>query len=334
MGCFVFVVWFSVRKISTIADLPRKETTEKRIAPVTARIESSRQESHENDVDTDNDGLKDWEEKIYGTDPKKPDTDSDGTPDGEEIRLRRNPLKPPPDEILSTAFQEKEPAVEKNLTQRMVEAVGKAYIEQKRNGQPGVKFDAKTVAAKAFNELDYTPPETTKITLKDLHISHDESPDAVRAYLNRLGDVFSQDVYPPSQPKPLELALDIMKKKRSEKETTGFDLYIDIAKRTIQKLISMPVPYSWTKEHTELATASFGALNSLYAMRNLETDPVNAIMVIQPYINTQLSFWKIFFSIRKKIEDRHIVLDPGDQLPKLFAVMESTQPAIFKSTQP
>jgi hypothetical protein len=38
----------------------------------------------EGDVDTDLDGLKDWEEALWGTDPKNPDTDGDGTADGRE----------------------------------------------------------------------------------------------------------------------------------------------------------------------------------------------------------------------------------------------------------
>lgn len=46
-----------------------------------------------NNVDTDGDGLPDWQEGLYGTDPKKSDTDGDGTLDGEEIRLNRDPLK-------------------------------------------------------------------------------------------------------------------------------------------------------------------------------------------------------------------------------------------------
>jgi len=44
--------------------------------------------------DSDGDGLKDWEEAIFHTDPHNPDTDGDGTPDGEEVRLGRDPLKP------------------------------------------------------------------------------------------------------------------------------------------------------------------------------------------------------------------------------------------------
>jgi hypothetical protein len=36
--------------------------------------------------DTDGDGLKDWEEALWGLDPKNPDTDGDGLIDSDEIR--------------------------------------------------------------------------------------------------------------------------------------------------------------------------------------------------------------------------------------------------------
>ena len=44
------------------------------------------------DVDTDGDGLNDWEEAQLGTDPNKPDTDGDGMPDGWEVAHGLNPL--------------------------------------------------------------------------------------------------------------------------------------------------------------------------------------------------------------------------------------------------
>jgi hypothetical protein len=46
-----------------------------------------------NSIDSDKDGLPDWQEVLYGTDPKSADTDKDGTPDGEEIKSNRDPLK-------------------------------------------------------------------------------------------------------------------------------------------------------------------------------------------------------------------------------------------------
>lgn len=43
-------------------------------------------------LDSDNDGLTDAEEKIYGTDPHNPDTDGDGYLDGAEVKAGYNPL--------------------------------------------------------------------------------------------------------------------------------------------------------------------------------------------------------------------------------------------------
>ena len=43
-------------------------------------------------VDTDNDGLDDYSESLFGTDPNNPDTDGDGYLDGEEVNNGYNPL--------------------------------------------------------------------------------------------------------------------------------------------------------------------------------------------------------------------------------------------------
>src|SRR2546423_718695 len=52
------------------------------------------------DKDSDNDGLKDWEETLWKTDPHNPDTDGDGTPDGQEVKEGRNPsVKGPNDKL-------------------------------------------------------------------------------------------------------------------------------------------------------------------------------------------------------------------------------------------
>jgi len=40
------------------------------------------------DIDSDADGLKDWEETLWKLDPKNPDTDGNGIPDAEEVKKR------------------------------------------------------------------------------------------------------------------------------------------------------------------------------------------------------------------------------------------------------
>lgn len=53
-------------------------------------------------MDTDGDGLPDWQEIISGTDIKNADTDGDGTPDGKEIELGRDPLVKGPNDQNNT----------------------------------------------------------------------------------------------------------------------------------------------------------------------------------------------------------------------------------------
>src|SRR3989344_8258983 len=52
------------------------------------------------DIDTDSDGLKDWEEALFKSDPNNKDTDGDGTEDDEEVKLGRNPTLAGPNDKL------------------------------------------------------------------------------------------------------------------------------------------------------------------------------------------------------------------------------------------
>lgn len=54
-------------------------------------VGSSGGQADTSEVDSDNDGLTDAEEELYGTDPTNPDTDNDGYSDGEEVLAGYNP---------------------------------------------------------------------------------------------------------------------------------------------------------------------------------------------------------------------------------------------------
>jgi len=53
-------------------------------------------------TDTDNDGIPDFEESLWGTDMNNPDSDGDGTRDGEEVLIGRDPSKAGPDDAVET----------------------------------------------------------------------------------------------------------------------------------------------------------------------------------------------------------------------------------------
>ncbi len=59
----------------------------------------------EQSKDADGDGLADWEEALWKTDPQNPDTDGDGTKDGDEPKENRNPtVKGPDDSLLNLSL--------------------------------------------------------------------------------------------------------------------------------------------------------------------------------------------------------------------------------------
>ena len=101
---FVLAIGFLVYVISGAigtAKLPEKTLLLPKIAASSTPIS----------FDADSDGLLDWEEALWGTNPKLADSDHDGTPDGEEVRLKRDPKKAGPnDAFRETILDIRQPA--------------------------------------------------------------------------------------------------------------------------------------------------------------------------------------------------------------------------------
>ena len=61
------------------------------LTPVETAASQSVSKGDPNNLDSDGDGLPDWQEVMLHTDPMNPDTDGDGTSDGQEVALGRDP---------------------------------------------------------------------------------------------------------------------------------------------------------------------------------------------------------------------------------------------------
>ena len=83
IAVILIAIIFNYSKPSVTKYLNNNLTADTNGVPIVANI----------DLDSDNDGLVDWKENLYGTDPKIADTDKDGTNDAEEVAQNRDPLK-------------------------------------------------------------------------------------------------------------------------------------------------------------------------------------------------------------------------------------------------
>lgn len=112
--------------------------------------------------DTDQDGLSNDEEKLYGTDPNKADTDGDGYSDGTEIRSGYDPLKSSPGDKINTVLdleEQKVSASQKATTQdkvNLTEEVSRQVaitLQESKNNKENLSLDIlRSTIQKAMDE--------------------------------------------------------------------------------------------------------------------------------------------------------------------------------------
>jgi len=123
--------------------------------------------------DSDQDGLSNDEEKLYGTDPFVKDTDGDGYGDGVEVESGYNPLKPAPgDKIIQELPRAVSMVSEKqgdNLTQKASNEIVTILKNTGENNQEISLEDINTSVQKILSE-SATEIVLPEIDTKDIHI--------------------------------------------------------------------------------------------------------------------------------------------------------------------
>ena len=174
------------------------------IRPKTLKIDQVKEETKTKiqefvELDTDNDGLKDWEEILWGTNPNVADTDGDGTNDYEEIMLNRDPLKPninPPDKEPSDKTGEEIIIKNKKIIEdynnlTVTEKVSREFfiqfINYENSGYPLTESEKSIIVEKALSHL---PTITFKTyTEKDIPTIISNDNESLRIYSNKVAEI-------------------------------------------------------------------------------------------------------------------------------------------------
>lgn len=227
--------------------------------------------------DSDDDGVYDWEESLWGTDPNKQDTDGNGVSDGDEIEEKK-------DEIEAQNNISGDAEISENLNQTEM------FARQ--------LFSAASIA----NQSGGLSPEA----LQNFSTSFGKS----------VSDAKIADLYKPSDLKLQAVALADYKKTLA----TTFKPYLDSGLSTesamyllstgdssaavdLEKiaelhhgisnaLIVMPVPYGVAGPHLAIANNSAKISISLLSLKNLEEDPILAMIGLRQYFEYSLEYEK------------------------------------------
>ena len=238
--------------------------------------------------DTDNDGLFDWEEALWDTDPKNPDTDGDGANDGDEVKLKRNPLISGPDDALTDDFLQKQvspDSAKENLTQTQLftRDLVNTYLKLKQSGQFTQENQTKLIDG--FTEEEISRAKKTEIsahTISELIIENATGIIPVSQYAQKIEFALGNNFRYSFVGEELALLKDILEKKdprsvavfsEAEKAYNNFAI----------ALLSMKVPRDIAVSHVALINSSLVIAKSFSDIELSSADPLNALIGVKRY---------------------------------------------------
>jgi len=242
-------------------------------------------------IDSDSDGLKDWEEALWKTDPKKADTDGDGTSDGDEVKANRDPLKP------NTATKNQEP--NDKIDEKVINDQKKQeaeFLQLSQTEQLSRTLFSQYIAAKSYGPLSGTDKQTildtataaimnattTQFTLSDIIISTVVSSSTKKQYGNDLASSF----FTGTNKDKVESEMVIINravKNADENELSNLDPIIESYSKTISKILLVSVPSDAINIHLNLLNDLLLIKDGLQKTKVSFRDPVTGIVGIREY---------------------------------------------------
>lgn len=232
--------------------------------------------------DTDKDGLKDWEEAIYRTDPAKADTDGDGTKDGDEIAMNRDPLIKGPKDQMATSTDEIANSpylLPNNLTGLLAEKFGVNVIVPKLSGSPR-PLDLEGIANQITDETLSNTTQQDYFTEKDIKISGDNSEKALENYGKAI--IGAASVFSGITRSPLEIFAGALA--RDDFSTLNkLDPYLSAYDKYLALLTATSTPSGLASFHLRYMNLVASQKDAVRKIRGAEKDIVAAIIGAQEF---------------------------------------------------
>ncbi|MCH7882795.1 hypothetical protein IIA95_00010 [Patescibacteria group bacterium] len=266
--------------------------------------------------DSDGDGLKDWEEQLWGTDPNNPDTDGDGTTDNEEIQLGRNPLKPAPNDALTEASSKTASAINGSsetltLTDKMARYLLSTYLQEKNLGLafPDLKNQIVSSLTRELKSYEVFPDKFSK---ENIIINPQKSRKTIRAYANELGSIISNERNKNQIIKnELETLAEILNRKEALSETEtppAFQKYIQAYENIVNRMQKLSVPENYAPYHLALMNSFFHLAQIDKRLNAFLLDPAAGMKTIYQYNDKSATVAKILNAMKNQLRQDYIII--------------------------
>ena len=283
LGCFVLFFKFKNNKVTYFLSNESEEEIIKMVSEIN-------QQTLKND--SDGDGLKDWEEILWKTDPQNPDTDGDGVDDNTEILAKRNPLIAGPDDLLSeniTTFINTQDDLEydKPLTQTDIlsRELFTGYVALKQNNQLGAAQEEQFISNLVIKSLSPNTILVKNYTIDDLNISNENNDEIIQQYADRLmaiiklGDNLEDEA----------VLIKTIVETKSKSELKKLNSNIEIYKEMQEQLLSLKTPLIISSIHLKGINSLGNLINDVSNMLLIFEDPVAGLKGVENYFDSLLS---------------------------------------------
>jgi hypothetical protein len=224
--------------------------------------------------DTDGDGLKNWEEALYKTDPEKTDTDGDGVSDGTEISTNRNPL------VVGSGWEAgttTSTGAQFNATDRFSQEIFIKYIEAKKSGKE-ITTEFSDQLAEEILSKDYSVSENV-FDVSQLSLIAKPTSEEIHAYGNNFGKSISIPL-PERIRDELTILYSIQTDGMTETDEAELTLLYERYSTIRNNLASIRVPSEIQNVHASFIRSIDTLRDTISGIQNLDTDPIGSFKKI------------------------------------------------------
>ena len=262
-------------------------------------------------ADYDKDGLKDWEEALWKTDPKSPDTDGDGTPDGEEAASKRNPTIRGPNDIMSDNqsagdfLYPQNDEKQGNLTEQFTRAFSNTVGPRVLGGQGKLSASDMAGIATYLPSKESILDSVPHVKVSDLIVSENNDPAHVKEYFSGVFAVYEKRLLKFKPDEDLEI---LQRALTSEKfgELVKLDHEIAALEQSFWEVKNIPVPRGYENFAIRELNYLLKSRRMTEIIRNADTDPLLAMAALEPRINLGVEFVVFRRDIGKFLADKGI----------------------------
>lgn len=267
--------------------------------------------------DTDADGLRDWEEALYGTDPRVADTRKLGMSDGQAVAkgliVPIAPLALSTGSSTALALDPSMPVpAEGTLTRAVAANLYKVYLESLAKTPDGTLTTAQIQAMtdSVVDNLNASiAPAADFKTRADITVSG-SGPEAMKAYA-----AAAEAVMHANKSSAKKTDFEYLSSALQDGDQEALQHLASIAKMFKSAAVGLavlPVPVELAAAHLELVNsfARLGAINEDFT--RTDTDPVAALMALKQYPAAAQQFVTAFASVTNVFVAHGVTLAPGE----------------------